>query len=420
MDMKNLVAVLAGFVLFGFAIPPSKQPGPPRVFAHYMPWFRAEKSDSGMVWDHWQWYGKGKKHDPDTVLENGHRDIASVYYPLIGPYDGRDPAVLEYHMLTAKAAGIDGFIADWYGPDGYTDTVFTEMVKAAERYGMKVAICLEEKTFFNGAKVRGDGLDTMERQIRYVLDHHARSPAYLRVNGAPVFLIFDSYGSGALGPSNLSPQEFRDVQSRFTNQILLARGHYEEPYLGAVDAFYGWCGDAQYRRDFYEKAKAAHETHQLKSVIGGASPGFDDSGVNGWGNGARFTDRRGTKEYEESWADILKYRPEAVQIVTWNDFQEGTTIEPSEQYGFSFLDLTEQFVQQFTGREANLGDNTWPFHVYRLRQQVAAIADAAVRTEWTGKLDKFSEDFSNGKRFMMSWRLKRLESGVRDAAGGTS
>ena len=107
-----------------------------KVFAHYMPWFRMEPDEEGWTtWEHWKWFGKGPKHDPDDILENGRRDIASVFYPLIGPYNGRDEAVVEYHTLTAGAAGIEGFIADWYGPGDYSDQVFAQMVKTAERYG---------------------------------------------------------------------------------------------------------------------------------------------------------------------------------------------------------------------------------------------------------------------------------------------
>jgi len=173
----------------------------PKVMAHYMPWFRMEPGESGMIWEHWKWFGKGPKHDPDDILDNGRRDIASVYYPLIGPYHGKNRAVLEYHFLTANAAGIEGFIADWYGPNDYSDQVFAEMITTAERTGMKAAICLEEKTFFppySGAKTREDVLNAMEKQIGHVLDTYAKSDAYLRHEGRPVFFIFNFWGEGSL------------------------------------------------------------------------------------------------------------------------------------------------------------------------------------------------------------------------------
>ena len=120
--MKWLCLLLSLVLVTAMTVPPPEITKP-KILAHYMPWFRAEKTTNGMAWEHWEWFGRGPKHDPETVLQNGRHDIASVFYPSIGPYDGREAAVLEYHMLTAKAAGIDGFVADWYGPGGYTDQV---------------------------------------------------------------------------------------------------------------------------------------------------------------------------------------------------------------------------------------------------------------------------------------------------------
>ena len=422
-------AVLGSILLFTVGackIAAQVQPLPPSpvVFAHYMPWFKAETGpDGSRTWEHWQWFGKGKKHDPDRILENGRRDIASVYYPMIGPYDGRDPVVLEYHMLTAKAAGIEGFIADWYGPDTYSDQVFSAMVKAAERYGMTVAICLEEKTFFPGysaAKDRAEVRKEMARQIRHVLDRHATSRAYYRRNGAPVFFMFNGYGNGPAGPATLSPEELKEVLQSFHDpSVLLVRGHFEPPYLDIGLGNYAWCGDTRYRTNFYAAALAARADNRIALCAGAASPGFDDSGVYGWGNGPRVTDRRGTLEYEENWDDILNYGPEIVQIVTWNDFEEGTTIEPSEQYGFSFVDLTEQYVGRFTGRPVKLTDNAMPLRIFALRQILASLDDEESRAAWSEKLDAYVDAFSRGSRFLMNWKLKRLESKIQSLASDT-
>ena len=418
--MKRNKMFLAALLLMGFLTPVATYSEPPLILAHYMPWFRAEKTPQGYNWEHWQWYGKGKKHDPDTLLPNGRRDIASVFYPLIGPYDGRDRAVLEYHLLTAQAAGIDGFVADWYGPGTYSDRVFAEMVQAAERYNMKVAICLEEKSFFPGysqAKTRADVLDVMQKQIRHVLDQYAASDAYLRHNGEPVFFIFNGYGSGPVGSMNLSPEEVANVLGRFTNEpILLVRGYFNEAYAGIARGSYLWCDDAKTRAQFYDGAMASRQHGQLDFVVGVASPGFNDTGVNGWGNGPRVTDRRGTREYEDNWAEILKRQPDAVQIATWNDFEEGTTVEPTEDYGFNFLTLTEKLAAEYCGIRANLGDQDWPLRLYRLRMLVRTIGDEAAQSEWNERLDRYALHFSEGRRFAMGWWLTRLENGVRRAA----
>ena len=56
--------------------------------------------------------------NPNIVDAMGKRQIASHYYPIIGPYDSTDPNVLEYHMLLMKYSGIDGVMIDWYGQQG--------------------------------------------------------------------------------------------------------------------------------------------------------------------------------------------------------------------------------------------------------------------------------------------------------------
>ncbi len=417
----NCVRTLAvAFLLVGFFAPMKTFSEPPLVLCHYMPWFRAEKTATGTAWEHWQWYGKGKKHDPDTILPNGRHDIASIYYPVIGPYDQLDRAVLEYHVLSALASGIDGFVADWYGPGTRSDRVFAELLTSAERYGMKVAICLEEKSFFPGysqAKTRAEVMDVMQAQVRHVLDTYAPSDAYLRREGQPVLFIFNGYGDSAVGPMNLSPEEMADVLGRFTDEtVLLVRGYFSQAYTTAARGSYLWCDDAKTRAKFYGEAMPAREKGELDFVVGVASPGFDDSGVNGWGNGPRITSRRGTKEYEENWAEVLAHRPDAVQIATWNDFEEGTTIEPAEEYGFDFLTLTEKFAAQFCGVRANLGDQDWPLRLYRLRLLVRGIGDEEVRADWNGRLDRYAFRFSEGRRFAMGWWLNRLEAGARSAA----
>jgi glycoprotein endo-alpha-1,2-mannosidase len=253
-------------------------------------------------------------------------------------------------------------------------------------------------------------MGVMERHIRHVLDTHAGSPAYLRRDGRPVLFMFNGHGSGPVGDATLSPAELADVLGRFSNSpVCLVRGHVDAAYLGVAEGAYAWCGDAQYRRWFYDSSREPRETGRLGYRVGVANPGFDDSGVNGWGVGPRVTDRRGTQEYEDQWADVLKALPDAVQIVTWNDFQEGTTVEPTVEYGFTLLNLTERYVRDFTGRASSYEDNQWGYRIYRVREQVEVAADTAAAQRLARRVDQFVEDFVGGSRFLMGWRLKWIE-----------
>src|SRR5205823_1799379 len=110
---RNLrfAAAIAFFMFAGGLVQGAQKP----LLVHYMPWYVA-KPYSGS----WGWHWTMNHFEPDTII-NGKRQIASWYYPLIGPYDSLDPAVLEYHVLLMKLAGVDGVAVDWYGADNFND-----------------------------------------------------------------------------------------------------------------------------------------------------------------------------------------------------------------------------------------------------------------------------------------------------------
>ena len=81
---------------------PVPKTNPMKVYAHYMPWFQTPFTLGGT---NWGWHWTMNNRNPNVIAANGQRQIASNYYPLIGPYDSSDANVIEYHMLMMKLAG---------------------------------------------------------------------------------------------------------------------------------------------------------------------------------------------------------------------------------------------------------------------------------------------------------------------------
>ena len=180
----------------------------------------------------------------------------------------------------------------------------------------------------------------------------------------------------------------------------------------AAQACYLWSDDAKGRAYFYGVGNRLKSEGQLNFLMGGVNPGFNDEGVWGWGNGPRIVDRRGTAEYQDSWNSALDSRPDAIQLITWNDFEEGTTIEPAEQYQFTFIDLTEQNIGAFTGRPVNLEDNQIPFRLYTLRRQVNGLADEQLRADWIQRLDRLNRQLIAGSSDAVAANLAELEKEI--------
>ena len=70
-----------------------------KVYVHYMPWFETPATSGTNQWgQHWTMANE----NPNVILANGRRQIASWFYPMIGPYDSDDRDVIDYHLLLMK------------------------------------------------------------------------------------------------------------------------------------------------------------------------------------------------------------------------------------------------------------------------------------------------------------------------------
>ena len=137
---------------------------------------------------------------------------------------------------------------------------------------------------------------------------------------------------------------------------------YHPPLPGA----YGWwMPTAEERRDFTRRAGEARAAGKLEFFMTMIAPGFDDGGVDGWGGGRRHTPRAGGTTLRATMADALSGGPELVQLVTWNDFNEGTEFEPTVDHGFAALDAVEKWwTATKGGTTPDTEDNRKPLRTY--------------------------------------------------------
>src|SRR4051794_29711016 len=100
--MRLTAMMLVGGCAVGWSCSLAAQPvavsktNPMPVYVHYMPWFQTPETLGGTTWG-WHWTMNNR--NPNVIGANGQRQIASRYYPLIGPYDSSNRDVIEYHML---------------------------------------------------------------------------------------------------------------------------------------------------------------------------------------------------------------------------------------------------------------------------------------------------------------------------------
>jgi hypothetical protein len=338
----------------------------PRILAHYMPWYMA-KPHSQI----WGWHWTMGTFDPESRA-NARPNIASHYHPIIGPYDSADPDVLEYHGLLMKLAGIDGVVVDWYGTVDYLDYGINHRNTAlfldqAGRTGLDFAVCYEDETIPRLIKAgrldAGKRVDHARHEISWLAENWFARPSYLKLGGQAVLLSF--------GQSGLSNSEWQDVVAGLPAKLVYLSEH--ERRNAAAGAF-DWPSPRNgpsAQDEFYKKAA------RWPVGMAVAYPRFHDIYEQAkvhpsWGN---IADDNG-KTFTLTLTKALQSGLPFVQISTWNDWGEGTIIEPSIEFGYRDLEIVQhtrrQFIDpDFAGKPEDL---RLPHRLYTLRKAVKGQA----------------------------------------------
>jgi hypothetical protein len=348
------------------------------LIAYYMPWY-ASKPYSGR----WGWHWTMDHFNPDTINAAGERQIASWYYPLIGPYDSSDPAVLEYHVALMKLAGIDGVMVDWYGIDEYLDYAANNRATAAlfnftRRAGLKFSLCYEDQTVHRmvggGYLSASNALAHTQALMRYLQTNYFSDPTFLRWNGRPVLLNFGPQHFKASGDweTIFSALEPANRPAFFTEDERLPAG------AGAFDWPPMWmsqtpgtagvlsmAGLKSYLAAFEQKAAS------WPAFFSSAFPRFHDiyqkTGVRDyWGY---LGDRRGDT-FRDTLTRAMTNNSAVVQVVTWNDFGEGTMVEPTREYGYRDLGIIQDLRRKYldSGFPYRTNDFVLAARLFKLRQ----------------------------------------------------
>ena len=378
------------------------------VLAHYMPWY-ASKLVSG----HWGWHWTMDRFNPDKIGDNGRRQIASHSRPLIGPYDSNDPDVLECQVLLMKFAGINGVIIDWYGTENFRDyaTIHRNslsLIKYLKQAELKFAICYEDqsiKHMIEGGKLKkAQEVPHAKKELKWLAQNWFNDPAYVKLKGEPVLLIF--------GPQHFNKNQWNQITSSLSTQPIL----YTLPHLTnqAKDSgAFGWPPVdggknvmpaiwQKYVRDLYSRGAKG------ESVIASVFPKFHDIYQEaGLHKSYGYLDDQNGKTFEQTLELAWQSNSPLIQIATWNDYGEGTIIEPTKEFAYRYLEnLQRKFATN--GKFAYTSwDLRLPIMLHQLRKQYTGNKQLTVQLESVSKL-LFASRTAEAKTLLMKlWNQKQ-------------
>lgn len=313
------------------------------VFAMYYPWYGATNEQG--VGLHW-----GKVHVD-------RQSIANVLdYPVNGPYDSRDPDLIDWQIDLAKSNGITGFISSWWGQKSYENRAFKTVLDCAEKKNFQVSIYWEKEDG-NGQ----EQIDGAVSDLVYLLKNYGSNTAFLKVNGKPVIFVYERVLSQI--PQNSWPTIIEQTRAQAGDFLLIADNNNTNNarLFDGIHKYNISSGIAKFTqmnhldllRDFFGRndSSMVHQAHQYGHIACvTVSPGYNDTKVRKPG---RIADREDGQVYKILWEDAIAAKPDWILITSWNEWHEGTEIEPSIQYDDKYVNLTGEYARQFLGGQRN-------------------------------------------------------------------
>ncbi len=284
------------------------------------------------------------------------RPIMAFYYPWyemtdwtyskmsdlpVPQYSGGEDATLRRHIQQARDAGIDTLICTWYGPN---ETRLNARCKRLQELmaemgnGLKIAIIPDQSAWGELKNV-----DNLANALAVLQTDFMSKPTYQTFQGKPVVFWF-------YPPSLGDATTWKQLRAKAdpNRQQFWFGGTEKAEYLEVFDTLYFF--------DITWEKAPGRGMASYKELLEGTNrpfvatvmPGYDDLAYR---NGHQRLREDGAY-YRGTWEDAIKYKPAAVVLTSFNEFFEGSHIEPSEKYGDLYLRLTKEMSDKF---RASLG-----------------------------------------------------------------
>lgn len=283
--------------------------------------------------------------------------------PLLGWYREGDPEVADWHIKWAVEHGINFFLYDWYWDRGHRrlehalhDGLFHARYQNLIKFSLLYA---------NHNPPGSHSREDFEKLTQYWIENYFKRPNYLTIHGKPLVVIFSSqnpardmgaekvkptfermrqmcreaglgglYLVACIGNSTNLLQKMKEYGYDAVSGYNWPRADMTAAEIAANRAPFATCIEG-YRRAWDEIAKA-----NVLPLIPPVCGGWDARPWHGEATLVR-TGRR-PELFERHLRDCKRFldqrKEKMLFIEAWNEWGEGSYIEPHREYGFGYLE----------------------------------------------------------------------------------
>jgi hypothetical protein len=246
-----------------------------------------------------------------------------IDYPLVGRYSSDDAAVMREQVKLAKQVGITGFLVSWKDtPILNRRLAALSAVAAADNF--KLGIVVEGRDF------AGDPISMTEirRSFSYVVSHYGSDPIY-NIVGKPLVVWSGTWV--------YTTQQLASISTAFGTKLTILASEKEPAsyqlvaHLFSGDAYYWSSADPLHTPGYAAKLdQFSAVVHKAGGLwVAPAAPGFDARLL----GGIRDVPRRDGQTLRLAMNAAMASSPDAIGLISWNEYSENSQIEPSQTYG---------------------------------------------------------------------------------------
>jgi hypothetical protein len=287
--------------------------------------------------------------------------------PEVGYYTSKN-SLYARHIKQMKEAGIDFAVISYHLYDRERYLTFGSY---AEKMGFYYSPLLElDDILADGDTVREFSMNQESAQIIKMhllsaIEKNYTSPALLKIDGKPVVFVRDghlfstkgdAYTKFWLGIRHEVENEVGPIYliSTYASSLSKEKGAvvFDNEFSYSLSDTWKLSHNNTTSSDIMHIWEQEQKEQVQKSLALGrplftsVTPQYDDTVLRGASGFTIPASVNGIPLYDWTWQQAQENHADYVLIATWNDFFEGSTIEPSKEYGNYYLDETKKYTEK--------------------------------------------------------------------------
>lgn len=268
------------------------QPSAPYHATFFYPWYP-------------QWTDRGHQ-PPDNWFSNYLPDPnPCVFNPAEELYSSTDGRILYWQLSKMAEARIEVAIASWWGRTHKTDAALRYILRDAMNRPDNPYPNLRWAIYYEKESIGDPSPDEIASDLDYIRETFASQPAYLKIGGKPVVFVYAA-GNDQAG-----------MAARW------AEARRRTGFYVVLKVYSGYRNDPNQPDSWHQYAPANRSDRQTP-YSWMVSPGF-------WLDGEAVRLPRDLEAFRRAVAEMVAASVEWKLIQTWNEWGEGTSVEPGEE-----------------------------------------------------------------------------------------